>query len=1125
MCACLFALSLLLLGPQGSSWQGGYLEDVAGEIIPYDSALPEVDTALLVRSRRAEDFIEWRTQPLQMIEGTDHIDLVWLFGMDANPRQHRFTLHGNGKPWLVFENPGIAEFGHWRVDGDFGIHLDFHVTRIDRHEDVFGFAVLRVPVSKIMPGESLHLKVEGESAGSSIWYMTFRAHPMERIRLTSRPALLKQDGEAWQPILADIVHLGDPVSVRIHPSWGRKQMIDLKLGANQVILLHPKVDRAVRQEVSFQFSDGRKQAVPLTVPPVRPWMVYLVQHTHTDLGYTRPQTEILPDHLRYIDYALDYCDWTDSYPEDAKFRWTCEASWPVQEWLRFRPQSQIDRLRRRIKEGRIELTAMFANLSELLGERACAASLQPLQEFRRHDLPVSVAMQDDVNGIAWNYIDYFQDLGVDVLNMGQHGHRALIPFDHPTAFWWQAPSGSRILAWRPDHYNTGNFWGLHTARFQTIEPALFGYLQGLEAKNYPLDEVAVQYSGVFLDNAPPGIAANDFIRHWNERYIWPRLRSAVVSELPRRIAEESGAELAIFQAAWPDWWSDGLGSAPREAAAARRCQNELAAVEHLVTMASLRGLSVPNAIADEFRNAWQQLVFYGEHTYGAAESVRDPSAENSQIQWAQKSAFVWEAVKQTAMLKEKAFGLLQPALLRSVKPTIAVVNPDLVSRSGLARVFVDRTILSREQDFRIIDSEGVQIPAQLWKAQHDGNWWAISVRDVPAFGWRSYLLEVEDQMEKVSDIENSEMAAQVEGILENRYYRLQIDLNRGGLISLLDKELGREFVDEQASWGFGQLVHEQLGNRWQLERFRLDDVRRTGLKADRWVRGPTGPLWRSLTLYGTGAVCEQGSEFSLEIRLYEQEKKLEFRYRLRKRPELAPEGLYAAFPFALPDFELKYETAGGPVDPETDMLPRASSDWQAVQRFIQLDSPHGGVDLSSEEILLYQFGDFQLGRFSERPQVERPYIFAWLFNNYWVTNFLGSQSGELVWTQAITTGRDSEMSSSTRFGWHYQTPFLTRVRPAGKVSNGQADAVSLLSLEGGEFQLIGSTHLQDGKILLQLREIAGRASKLKIFSGDGKALKIAKADPLGRVTSSFNAEIQTRAKATTFVVLNRDSWR
>lgn len=89
------------------------------------------------------------------------------------------------------------------------------------------------------------------------------------------------------------------------------------------------------------------------------WKIKLIQHTHTDIGHTRSQTEILAEHLRYIDYALDYCDATDKYPENAKFRWTCEASWPVDEYLKCRPAGQIERLTRRIKEGRIEVTGII----------------------------------------------------------------------------------------------------------------------------------------------------------------------------------------------------------------------------------------------------------------------------------------------------------------------------------------------------------------------------------------------------------------------------------------------------------------------------------------------------------------------------------------------------------------------------------------------------------------------------------------------------------------------------------------------------------------------------------------------------------------------------------------------
>ena len=51
---------------------------------------------------------------------------------------------------------------------------------------------------------------------------------------------------------------------------------------------------------------------------------------------------------------------TDDWPDDARFRWTCEAAWPVREFLRTRPREQVERFLERVDEGRIEVAAEMA---------------------------------------------------------------------------------------------------------------------------------------------------------------------------------------------------------------------------------------------------------------------------------------------------------------------------------------------------------------------------------------------------------------------------------------------------------------------------------------------------------------------------------------------------------------------------------------------------------------------------------------------------------------------------------------------------------------------------------------------------------------------------------------------
>ena len=109
--------------------------------------------------------------------------------------------------------------------------------------------------------------------------------------------------------------------------------------------------------------------------------------------------------------------------------------------------------------------------------------LQPLKEFNKLNIPVKTAMQNDVNGIAWCMPDYFKNTGVKYLVMGIND-KSILPFDKPTCFWWESPSGARLLAFRADHYMTGNNFGIES---KSIKPEMcYGILliskQGLSVR-------------------------------------------------------------------------------------------------------------------------------------------------------------------------------------------------------------------------------------------------------------------------------------------------------------------------------------------------------------------------------------------------------------------------------------------------------------------------------------------------------------------------------------------------------------------------------------------------------------------------------------------------------------------
>lgn len=855
----------------------------------------------------------------------------------------------------------------------------------------------------------------------------------------------------------------------------------------------------------------------------RPWLVYLVQNTHTDVGYTRPQAEMLPEHLRFIDEALDCCDLTDDYPEDAKFRWTCEAAWTVREYFHRRPASQIERFKQRVKEGRIEVTGMFVNMSEIATEAGLAASLQPIREFKDAGIPVKLAMQDDVNGVAWCLVDYFQPIGVKYLTMGINKTRSLLPFDVPTAFWWESPSGSRMLAFRSDHYHIGNTLKIHVGKLDVFEASLLEYLRDLERRQYAFDRIPIQYSGYHQDNAPPAIGTCDLVKAWNAKHARPHLRLATASEFMDDVAKNEGARLPVYRQAWPDWWTDGFGSAARETAASREAHADMLATQGLLAMASLLSTKLPADAPAKAMGVQEAVTFYDEHTFGSSVSINDPTSESTVVQWGQKGSYAWDAAKQAGMLREEAIGAVQPLIPRMAEPTLVVFNTLNWPRSGPAMVFIDHELLGKGAKGQFIDTQTHgEVPAQAVYDRPEGGYWVVWAKDIPPLGCRTYRIRKGEGPRTPPP--GPDPAA---GAIENAWYRLTLDAGTGSVVSLIDKDLGRELIDKDGPWRLGQFIYERLetGNR----EFRREALRRTSVRNVSLKPGSGGPVWRSVLVQADLDGAEPGSARA-EIRLYETEKRIELHFDIRKLPVREPEGLYVAFPFSWPDGKIVYEAQGGMVSPGENQIHRSASDWQTVQNFAAVRSEAGQIIWGSVGTPLVQFGDLNCGKWQTSAKIEKPYVFSWPMNNYWYTNFNATQAGQFKWSYYLTSTADASNAAATRFGWGSQVPLVARALPPVKGETagsgiGRGNPVSLLQADVGNLLLVEARPAwHDKGVILHWREVEGKPATIDLMK-QGFAKRLKSADEVNVLEETTKADCKTLSFApyeVKFVRLNLD---
>ena len=117
--------------------------------------------------------------------------------------------------------------------------------------------------------------------------------------------------------------------------------------------------------------------------------IHILHHTHVDVGYTDLQPIIYEKHVEYIHQALDYCRASDDYPDDARFRWINEFSWPVVRFLQQCPE-RAEELFARLREGRMELCGLYLDPTDLYDRRTFTASLRPALELaERYGFPVA----------------------------------------------------------------------------------------------------------------------------------------------------------------------------------------------------------------------------------------------------------------------------------------------------------------------------------------------------------------------------------------------------------------------------------------------------------------------------------------------------------------------------------------------------------------------------------------------------------------------------------------------------------------------------------------------------------------------------------------------------------------
>lgn len=833
---------------------------------------------------------------------------------------------------------------------------------------------------------------------------------------------------------------------------GGAQTFDLKIPVNE---------RARKKVVRWKAGDKVLASTNLTLRLPRIREIWVLPHSHVDIGYTHRQSEVVQTQIANLEKGMALAEASATNLPGMRFKWNVEAAWTVDHFLEQATPAQRDEFIHAVQAGQLDVDTVYANLlTDLCAPEELAQSLHFGVELSGvTGVPPVSAMICDVPGYTWGIVPMLAQAGVKYFAMGPNASARIgtIHVWDNKPFYWKSESGrDRVLCWMVDYYH----------HFGDLESQVLALDGKLNHSDFPYDMAYMLWVGQWpnggVDNAPPDEQLVKKVQAWNAKYAAPRVIIGLESEFFGKFEHRYGAKTPEFSGDITSYWDDGAGSTARETAMNRASGSRLAQASALFAM------RCPQASpASQFNQAWKNVMLYTEHTWGAYCSISRPDDPFTLDQWKVKQNFAMQAGAESREL-------LADALPRHDSPVVSidVFNTTQWPRTDLAIITADLVPANMEA---VADKNGDGVPCQRLSSGQ----WGFLAKDVPAFGAERFLLTPH----RVAVAPG----ARADGlVLETSSLRVELDPASGAVKSLRLKGLDHEFADPAAPV--------------ELNDFRY--VLGTNTAAAQ-PNGPvtisvldSGPLVAALRIESDAPGC---NHLTRDVRVVEGLDQVKFVDSVDRKSVRQKDAVRFGFGFNVPGGTIRMETPWAVVRPNADQLPGSCRNWFSVQRWLDVSKNEYGITWASLDAPLLEIGAMTANLLGESlpPEdwmtqaLDSQTIYSWAQNNHWFTNYKIDQPGLTTFRYVLRPHQEGySAAESARFGLETSRPLL--VAPA---EPGQPETKPLLDISPPSVVVETMKTSEDGKaLILRLFNVSSAGTAVEMNWGSIKPVSISLTD-------------------------------
>ncbi len=698
--------------------------------------------------------------------------------------------------------------------------------------------------------------------------------------------------------------------------------------------------------------------------------IFLVHHTHMDIGYTDQPAEVLDQQLRFLDAAIALGG------RDSRFHWTIESAYLLKDYLRNRQPEAVEALFRLLRNGQFELGAFEVQpLTELMTQPELIESVGFAAAIgRKEGFPVENAMLNDIGGFAAMLPSALASQGVRFLTCGVGAFQVFLPWARlPHLFHWEDAGGKRLLVWNLGIDRDGTPWDsrelmavygmganfviqpylryfeLGTDRQVELEgekkamteppDAPFRRLEArLEHEHYPYEEIMLQYGG---DNRWPSAFLTELLQRIGAEGSLPPIELTTPSRFFRFMLDKYAGDIPVRRGVITDPWITRVNPAPEPLKYFLAAQRRRQYIEN-------RGGAVSETLKEH-------LALYADHTCGLSEwhapelntdaVPNDPVFENLRASWRSKRRYAEAADAESADILRRWVNR------HTAASALTLFNHASVPQSGIVELTLGRDLPQLEA---LALPDGTKL---TWQETGHQRYW-VEVPEVPpgavipltaGFGpVPEYFVKAPETLEPLP------------AALEATHFHCDFDLATGRIRRLTS-------ADGAVVYGDGSLFEVKL----QLPENYVLNWEEAGMRPLRDSRFPEAEITRcGLRHQGAVGWCveQRGTlaervNYRLLMAIYRNRPYIDVECFLDKTAHRELESIYLACQLAGRASDWGIGQHGWEIDPARDLLPGSMRDLFYAPRGARLRTPEFTAMMQGFDAPVLHLG--------------RPRLFAW----------------------------------------------------------------------------------------------------------------------------------------------------